>query len=226
MTASRSRGGRGQSPGRSYSRIEHKELTRQALLRAALRLLAKNSFDSISLREITREAGISPTAFYRHFDDMEELGLVLVEDAFGGLREMLRVARANPDILLDAIRRSVATVVDHVGSHQAHMRFIARERHGGVRRIRRAIDRELELFANELATDLAAFPVVEGWNIDDRRMLADLIVEVMVNTAADLVDTEPAEHAALVRRAEQHLRLITLGSVAWRPRGVQPSVSS
>ena len=39
------------------------------------------------------------------------------------------------------------------------MRFIARERYGGVRRIRRAIRRELQLFADELALDLAVFPV-------------------------------------------------------------------
>src|SRR5688500_14594257 len=67
------------------SRGESKELTRAALLRAALKLLSRSSFDSISLREVTREAGISPTAFYRHFDDMEELGLVLVEQSFGTL---------------------------------------------------------------------------------------------------------------------------------------------
>src|SRR5690606_9076848 len=91
---SRSRSRSGSS--RSTSRSESKELTRQALLRAALKLLARNSFDSISLREITRQAGISPTAFYRHFDDTEELGLALVEEAFGSLRQMMRDARADP----------------------------------------------------------------------------------------------------------------------------------
>ncbi len=35
--------------------------------------------------------GSAPTAFYRHFDDMEELGLVLVEQSFGTLSDMLRV---------------------------------------------------------------------------------------------------------------------------------------
>jgi AcrR family transcriptional regulator len=210
---------RSRTHSRGRSRIEHKELTRQALLRAALRLLARNSFDSISLREVTREAGITPTAFYRHFDDMEELGLVLVEDSFGSLRGMLREARADPAMAVDAIRRSVHTVANHVQSHEAHMRFIARERHGGVRRIRRAIDRELELFANELAVDLAAFPIVQGWDTEDRRLVADLIVEVMVAAAADLVDTDGAEHPARMKQAERQLRLITLGTLAWRSKG-------
>ena len=35
------------------------------------------SFSSISLRQVTREVGVVPTAFYRHFDDMESLGRAL-----------------------------------------------------------------------------------------------------------------------------------------------------
>lgn len=213
----RSRPGRGRASS-PLTREEHKEITRQALLKAALRLLGQNSFDSISLREVTREAGISPTAFYRHFDGMEELGLVLVEDAFSSLRGMLRDARSNPAIVDDAIRQSVDVLVEHVRSHEAHMRFIAREQHGGVRRIRRAIRREIELVATELALDLAVFPVVEGWAPDDRRLLADLIVEMMVGVAADLVDAEPREHAALARNSERKLRLIVVGVAGWNPR--------
>ncbi|HWE55052.1 MAG TPA: TetR family transcriptional regulator [Acidimicrobiales bacterium] len=214
MTSSRARThSRHQSP----SREEHKELTRQALLRAALRLLDQNSFGSISLREVTREAGISPTAFYRHFDDMEEMGLVLVEDAFTSLRGMLRDARSNPDIVVDTIRRSVAVLAEHVRTHEAHMRFIAREQHGGVRRIRRAISREIELVATELALDLARFPVVADWSPEDRRLLADLIVELMVGVAADLVDAEPRDHPDLVKSSERKLRLIIVGVAGWCP---------
>src|SRR3954470_135645 len=93
----------------STSRRESKELTRKALLRAALKLLSRNSFDSISLREVTKEAGISPTAFYRHFEDMEELGLALVDESFESLHEMVRGARGNPNLITNAIDASVDT---------------------------------------------------------------------------------------------------------------------
>jgi AcrR family transcriptional regulator len=209
----------------THSRSEHKELTRQALIRAALKLLSQNSFDSISLREVTREAGITPTAFYRHFDDMEELGLVLVEESFGSLGAMLRAARSDPTIADDAIRRSVETVVIHVRDHLPHMRFIARERHGGVRRLRRAINRELALFSNELAIDLAAFPVMGSWGTEDRRMLADLIVEVMVSMAAKLLDANPDERDELAARTERQLRLIALGGQSWRPSRSGPDAT-
>jgi AcrR family transcriptional regulator len=228
MTESRSRSHARSRSGRSrdgiLTREEHKEMTRQALLKAALRLLGQNSFDSISLREVTREAGITPTAFYRHFEGMEELGMVLVEDAFSSLRGMLRSARSNPAIVDDAIRQSVDVLVEHVRSHESHMRFIAREQHGGVRRIRRAIGREIALVATELALDLAVFPVVESWAPEDRRLLADLIVELMVAVAAELVDAEPREHAELARNSERKLRLIVVGVAGWRP-GAPPSTT-
>jgi len=200
------------------SRRESKELTRQALVRAALKLLSKNSFDSISLREVTREAGISPTAFYRHFDDMEELGLVLVDEAFSSLREMLRVARSDPSVLNDAIRRSIEVLVVHVRAHEGHMRFIARERHGGVRRLRRAIGRGLELFSDELAVDLAVFPIVDKWTAEDRRMFSGLVVETMVAMAAELIDASPADEVAITDRTERQMRLMFVGVPGWRSR--------
>ncbi|EUA84995.1 transcriptional regulatory protein [Mycobacterium xenopi 4042] len=35
-----------------------------------------------------------PAAFYRHFESMEALGLVLIDESFRTLRDMLRGARA------------------------------------------------------------------------------------------------------------------------------------
>jgi AcrR family transcriptional regulator len=204
----------GRSPG--SSRGESKELTRAALLRAALKLLSRSSFDSISLREVTREAGISPTAFYRHFDDMEELGLVLVEQSFGTLSDMLRDARTDAALWPDAIRGSVEVVVRHAAEHELHMRFIARERYGGVRRIRRAIRRELQLFADELAIDLSAFPVIEHWAAADRRMFAGLIAETMVHMVAELLEADAAEPLELQERTIRQLRLVSLAVPAWR----------
>lgn len=206
------------SSSSSSSRRESKELTRQALVRAALKLLSKNSFDSISLREITREAGITPTAFYRHFDDTEELGLVLVEESFVSLREMMRVARSDPSMYNDAIRGSIKVLQEHVRNYEGHMRFIARERHGGVRRLRRAIRRELELFSDELAVDLAAFPIVGDWSVEDRRMFSALIVETMVAMAGELIDASPGEEAVITERTENQMRLIFVGVPGWRGR--------
>jgi AcrR family transcriptional regulator len=204
----------------SSTRHQAKELTRQALVRAALKLLSQNSFDSLSLREVTREAGITPTAFYRHFDDMEELGLVLVEESFQSLGEMLKDARSRPIMESEVITRSLAVVVLHLHHHTAHFRFIARERYGGVRRLRRAINRELQLFADELAIDLVAMPGVDRWSTDDRRMLAGLITETIIRMVAELLEVGPDEEVEIVDRTKRQLRLISLGVPSWNGSGV------
>ena len=210
------------SSSSSSSRSSSKELTRAALLRAALKLLSRSSFDSISLRQVTKEAGVSPTAFYRHFDDMEELGLVLVEESFGTLSEMLRSARIEAGEWTDAIRSSVDVVVRHAADHELHMRFIARERYGGVRRIRRTIRRELQLFADELSLDLARFPIIDGWPTRDRRMFANLVTEAMIHMVAELLDADAAEALEIEQRTIHQLRLASLAVPAWRPELATP----
>lgn len=65
-------------------RAQQKEKTRRSLIDAAFsQLSADRSFSNLSLREVAREAGIAPTSFYRHFKDMDELGLTMVDE--GGL---------------------------------------------------------------------------------------------------------------------------------------------
>ena len=50
----------------SLSRSARKDLTRANLLQAALNLMGGGrSFTSLGLREIAREAGVVPNAFYR-----------------------------------------------------------------------------------------------------------------------------------------------------------------
>ena len=62
--------------GRRRTQAERRRHTRQALLDAALlQIEAGESFDALSLRSVAKAAGVVPTAFYRHFDSMDELGL-------------------------------------------------------------------------------------------------------------------------------------------------------
>ena len=205
----------------SSTRLQSKELTRQGLIRAALKLLSQHSFDSLSLRQVTRQAGITPTAFYRHFDDMEELGLVLVEESFQSLGAMLQDGRSEVSFDGSTIERSLAVVVLHLHHHTAHFRFITRERNGGVRRLRRAINRELQLLADELAIDLVALPGVDRWSTDDRRMLAGVITETIIRMVAEILEYGPEaeEEQAIVGRTSRQLRLIVLGVPAWDGAG-------
>lgn len=203
------------------TRRERKQRTREDLLQAALRLLEDQSFSGLSLREVTREAGVVPTAFYRHFESMEELGLALIDESFRTLREMIRAARADPSLFEHVIHNSVEILVRHVHENRLHFRFIARERFGGVASIRHAIRAEIRLFASELATDLVRFPYMSEWSTEDLHVMAGLIVNSMVSIVEAVLDAppdSPAAEAEIRRTAEKQLRMVVLAAPAWRSR--------
>lgn len=199
------------------SREERKEATRRAIVSAALHLLAEHSFGGLSLREVTREAGISPAAFYRHFESMEALGLVLIDESFRSLRDMLRGARAGKLDPTRVIESSVDILVDGVQQRREHWRFIGRERSSGVTVLRYAIRTEIRLITSELAIDLARFPGLQSWSSEDLNILASVFVNAMIVIAESLEETtDPAAIAEIKRVAVKQLRMITIGVAGWR----------
>jgi AcrR family transcriptional regulator len=216
----RTRGSRGRSE-RHRTQAERRQHTRQALIDAALiQMEAGDSFDSLSLRGVARAAGVVPTAFYRHFASMDELGLTLVEESFRTLRAMLREARENqpPE---DVIRSSVQILIEYVRQHTQHFAFVTRVRSTGNGVLRHAIRSEIRLFTSELATDLARFPVLREWATDDLLMVAALLVNTMIATVEAMVDVPveaPDAETEIARVAERQLRLIILAVPHWRSR--------
>ena len=92
-----------------------------------------------------------------------------------------------------------------------------------MRRLRRAINRELQLFADELAIDLVAMPGVDRWSTDDRRMLAGLITETIIRMVSELLEAGADEEVEIVERTKRQLRLISLGVPTWRGAAVLAS---
>ncbi len=202
-------------------RDERKLQTRQALLDAAMELTSSGrSIATVSLREIAREAGVVPTAFYRHFRSVDELGLALVDEVGHRLRQIMREARrftASGDI---AIRTSVKGFVHYVRSNRRTFTFIVRERLGGPEVVREAISREIQYFVGELAGDLRVFPKLAQLPTTELEMIAHLVVHTVFHLAADILDLpeEPtAREEELILRTIKQLRLIFLGGAQWKP---------
>ncbi|GHH95625.1 TetR family transcriptional regulator [Streptomyces capillispiralis] len=211
-------------------RQARKQRTRQALLDAALELLEGQSLSSLGLREVTRAVGLAPTAFYRHFRSVEELGVALVEEALGSLHPMIRTTVSPAVGSEERIARAVELIAGHVDAHPAHVRFVARERHGGVRPVREAIRGQLARFTAEVGQALAEDPESAGWSEDDLLMLAQLHVDQMLVTASLFLEApadEPAARERVSRLAARQLRLIAIGRRHWPDRdgtaGVPPA---
>jgi AcrR family transcriptional regulator len=204
-------------------RSERKLATRQVLLDSALKLMETQSLSSLGLREVTREAGIAPAAFYRHFADLDELGVELVRASLGSMHALIRDIRTpdagGADISTgDIMRRTVDLVAAHVREQRPHFRFLARERHGGVAKVRAAIAAELDSFIDELVEDLALQPESAGWDAAESRVLARLYVNVIMLTAADLLDAGsagPDAEQRVIDEALTQLRMVTVGRLHW-----------
>jgi AcrR family transcriptional regulator len=203
-------------------RQAQKQKTRQALLDAALGLLEEQSLSSLGLREVTRAVGVAPTAFYRHFRSTADLGVALVEEALGSLHPMIRTTVSTTGDSEERITRTIELIARHVDGYPAHVRFIARERHGGVQPVRAAIRDQLARFAQEVKDELAKDPVSAGWTEDDLLMLAHLYVDQMLITASLFLEAlegperdreERTRHVAQV--ATRQMRLIGLGRHHW-----------
>jgi AcrR family transcriptional regulator len=208
-------------------RSEQKQQTRQALMDAARLLMdSGRGFGSLSLREVARNAGIVPTGFYRHFQDMDQLGLALVEEVGDTFRATIGMVRRNELELGGIIDASVRIFLDAVAANRGQFLFLAREQYGGSQPVRQAIGALRLRITADLAADLRLvqrMPQLDGDGLD---LVADLVVKTVFATLPELIDP-PAEdlppHLLPAAKITQQLRFIMIGGKHWlgpgKPQG-------
>ena len=181
-------------------RAVQKEKTRRALVDAAFnQLSAEKSFSNLSLREVAREAGIAPTSFYRHFSDMDELGLEMVDEAGLMLRQLMRQARKRIDAGGSVISVSVDTFFEFITNSTNVFRLLLRESSGTSQAFRTAAAREIKHFVDELA-EYVAYVQAEG------------IVTIVFTAGANALDMSKAEREQLKTRVILQLRMLAKGA--------------
>lgn len=202
-------------------RDERKQQSRQALLDAALALSTSGrSFSSISLREIARHVGLVPTAFYRHFQDMNELGLELVDQVALHLKGILHQlgqayiyqpntkAKISLDLFFQAVEHNPEPWV-----------FMIAERWGGSEVIRQAIAREINFLIEDLANDLCKMETVQHIrNVQDLQVISNILINLSFTWAMTWMDIN--RHYQAEQRIEQQkqfkLKTITQVHVIFR----------
>ncbi len=202
------------------TRTERKDLTRSTLLQAALALMGEGrSFTSLGIREIAREAGMVPNAFYRHFRNTDELGLELVEEVGVTLRRLLREARQGDVAAADRVRRSVGVYHQYLLDNRLLFLFVSSERSGGSRILRMAIRNEVSHFTNEMAQDLRRLGLYKDMSTASLQMVCGLIVTTMLAAAPEILDLPPDQpllEAEMMDNFIRQLRLVLIGAAAWK----------
>lgn len=197
-------------------RAQQKEKTRRQLIDAALgQLSSEKSFSSLSLREVAKEAGLAPTSFYRHFTDMDELGLTLVDEAGLTLRQLMRQARQRIEKGGSVIQISVVTFMEFIESNGNIFRLLLRERSGTSPAFRAAVNREIRYFTMELCDYLQQ---ANQLNTEVAYLQANAAVTIVFSAGSDALDIDVKDYEQLAHRTIQQLRFIAKGATEFNGR--------
>ncbi len=201
-------------------RLEKKQLTRQSLMDAALAWVDEGQdFSAISIREVAKRAGVVPTAFYRHFTDMEDLALNLVDELSIALRRLMREARQKNQQAGHMISDSVRLYVAHLLAHRALFRFMSQALSGGSATLRRAVRIEMQFFARELEADLQAMKLLPHLSAQMRENISQLVIYTVAGITVELLDipaNQPAQHEKLIHKTIAQVQVVMLGAAHWK----------
>ncbi len=204
-------------------RSDQKEKTRRSLINAAFsQLSADRSFSSLSLREVSREAGIAPTSFYRHFKDMDELGLSMVDESGLLLRQLMRHARQRIAVEEGIIRTSVNIFMEFIDGNSNVFRLLLRERSGTSSAFRAAVGREIRHFIAELTE---YFQITTELTYEESYNQAEACVTLVFSSGSEALDLDSFERTELAERLIIQLRMITKGAYFYHKERVRNLVS-
>jgi AcrR family transcriptional regulator len=90
MAAKRTRIAAGPGKRRPGRRVENKEKTKQAILKAASELFSRKGFHETTTKEITRKAGIGEGTLFNYFRTKEDLAVYFFQQQLGELMDWFR----------------------------------------------------------------------------------------------------------------------------------------
>jgi AcrR family transcriptional regulator len=188
-------------------------ISRADLIAAALKLVGPNrGLSNLSLREVAREAGIAPNSFYRHFRDMDELAIALIDEAGRSLRRIIGQARHRASAERSVIRSSVETFIEQLSADQALLHVILREGTVGSEAFKQAVERELASFEEELQADLVRLAKANGTGIYEPALVAKAITRLVFAVGATAMDLPKERYPEIIEQLVTMLRMIVVGT--------------
>ena len=200
-------------PGRRPS------ITREDLITAALALLGPNrSVSTLGLREVAREAKVAPNSFYRHFRDIDELAVTLIERAGSSLRTVIGQARNRASTQRSVVRSSVEAFFDRLRADDKLLHLLLREGLAGSDAYKHAVDHQLRFFEEELRVDLIRLAVITGVPLHEPALVARAITRLVFAVGASAMDLPRERDPEQIEQLTTMVKMIVIGA-----RGMHPS---
>lgn len=213
---------------------------KRLLMDAALRLTSTSrSLSSLGLRELAREAGLNPNTFYRHFRDVDDLGLTVIGEITRLLRQPLRDLRREaaqravrddgptlPKLLgidLGRGRRvcheTVQLFFDFVAEHPEAFIIGVRDLHGASPVLREALRQVMDDFAEDMAEDIIEFKLLPGIvSAAAVRQVSGIISRSLFEQSLDYIG-QPQRRDVIRALAEEQIVMLFTGASVLRSMG-------
>ncbi|HBO72551.1 MAG TPA: HTH-type transcriptional repressor FabR [Acinetobacter sp.] len=188
-------------------------ITKEELFQATLNLIGpQKSIASLSLREIAREAGIAPNSFYRHFKDIDELAIALIDRSGLVLRKIIREARLQASMQHSIIRSSVEVFIQQLDADEGNLSLLLREGYTGSTSYKAAVDRQLNFFQQELQEDLIRLEQMNDSKISHADLVAKAITQLVFNMGARVIDIPSEQRMEVAEQTMIMIRMILEGA--------------
>ncbi|TCM69963.1 TetR family transcriptional regulator [Acinetobacter calcoaceticus] len=188
-------------------------ITKDELFQAALNLIGpQKSIASLSLREVAREAGIAPNSFYRHFKDIDELAIELIDRSGIVLRRILQQARIQAIKQNSIIRSSVEVFIEQLDADEGNLSLLLREGYTGSISYKQAVDRQLNYFEQELRDDLIRLEQLNQSNLKHPDLVAKAITQLVFNMGAKVIDMPKDTRKPVAEQTMIMIRMILEGA--------------
>ena len=188
-------------------------ITKEELFQAALNLIGpQKSISSLSLREVAREAGIAPNSFYRHFKDIDELAIELIDRAGIVLRQILHEARLQASRQNSIIRSSVEVFIAQLDADEGNLSLLLREGYTGSKSYKQAVERQLNYFQQELQDDLIRLERLNNKKLFHPDIAAKAITQLVFNMGANVIDMPAEDRKEIAEQTMIMIRMILEGA--------------
>ncbi|KAA0916989.1 TetR/AcrR family transcriptional regulator [Dietzia sp. ANT_WB102] len=190
------------------TRAEQKRHTRALIVGAGREAVATRGFSGLVVRELAREAGIVPTAFYRHFESVDDLASELAVGAADALASFIDelISTATDDPVTTWPRLATAAATRDPQTWAMLARGLVDTAHPDHRVLAAAVDSA----RRRLGITLGRLETLAGADDTSVDIAADLVVVVLLRVLLEVAVGDDERSA--VDGCAGRLRIILAGA--------------